>query len=101
MAEPNAKKQDEITKCAICGNGMAHTGTVVFYRVTLETFGLDAGAIQRAHGLELQMGAAAPLAQLLGPPGDIFQQLDEKQMLVCMDCAPGEIYPLLAYADPS
>ena len=77
-------KQSEFTKCVTCDKGMG-TG-VFFYRVRVEQFVLDIGAIRRQHGLEMVMGAAAPLAAMMGPDEDMARGMGEHTALICGEC---------------
>jgi hypothetical protein len=77
-------KQSEFTNCATCGKGMAKG--IFFYRVRVEQFILDTGAIQRQHGLEMAMGRAAPLAGIMGPDEDLATGMGEHTALICGEC---------------
>lgn len=82
-------KQSEIRKCAHCTQGVAHDGNLTFYRIHVERYILDPGAIQERHGLELMMGGGmggAALAGVLGPNKDIAKQLDKSTYTICQDC---------------
>lgn len=80
-------KQDEIENCANCGQGLMHNNQLHFYRVKVQQLIFDTGAIQRAHGLEMAMGGAGALAQIMGPNEDIAKSLsDGKTILMCGDC---------------
>ena len=77
----------EIDKCALCKKGVLHGGVPIFFRVTVERFGVDLRAVQREHGMELAMGSPVlaavfsdgrPLANRMNLPGTLT---------VCMDCA--------------
>lgn len=67
-----------------------HAGSVVFLRVTVERCGIDVGAVQRAHGMELILGggqAGAVLADVLGPNDAIAKALDSvREVFVCQQC---------------
>lgn len=78
-------KQGEFKKCAQCDKGMAGQG-VFFYRIKIEQMILDFNAIKRAHGFELMMGDAAPLAQVLGSDEDLAVSLGAYEVLVCANC---------------
>lgn len=79
-------KQNEIQKCANCGEGVAK-GNVYFYRLRIEQMILNRGAIERQHGLEMMLGAAAPLAQAFGLDEDIAVGVSDITVLICADCA--------------
>ena len=80
-------KQREITKCLCCDKGIANGGNAFFYRLEIEQFVLDFPAIQRAAGLEMAMGGAAPLAAIMGPDEDIAHGMGERTMMICGSCA--------------
>jgi len=80
-------KQADFKPCVFCGQGVMHTGSPVFYRVSVEYLGVDLGAVRRQHGLELMLGSPV-LAQAMGPDEDLTQPLAEKKGLhVCLTCA--------------
>ena len=94
--KPPGLKQADITNCQICGQGLMTDHQMVAYRITIDTLVFDLGAIQRQHGMEQMMGAAAGLAQHMGPDEDMAKGLDTTTALVCMGCAMMEpIAPLL------
>lgn len=55
----------EVAMCAVCGKPFGHTGLPLFWRVTIERFGVDLNAIRRQDGLAMMMGSSA-LAQVMG-----------------------------------
>lgn len=86
MADRPGLKRKDIQNCRICERGVA-AGGIVLYRVKLEMFGLDHGAIMAQHGLELQLGGHAALAQVMGPDSDLARSMsDEKTSLICGEC---------------
>lgn len=81
-------KQTDLTPCGLCGKGVIHTGNPMFYRVSVQSFFTDVRAVQRQHGLEMSMGGAAPLAQIMGPNEDMAVPVHEPTTaLICMECA--------------
>jgi hypothetical protein len=81
-------KQSEIQKCIVCGEGVMKCGLPTFYKVKIERFIVDIAAIRRQHGLEMSMGDAAPLAQIMGPNEDIAGSVSEETTsLICEQCA--------------
>lgn len=80
-------KQSDFQPCAICHRGMMHAGMPVFYRLKVERLGLDMQAIRRQHGLEMMMGAAAPLASIMGPNETMATVIDGPHtILICETC---------------
>lgn len=74
-------------KCDGCGNPIAHTGLMIFWRVRVERFGVDVNAAKRQDGLAAFMGSAA-LASVMGPDEDMTIELMEpKTITFCDECA--------------
>ncbi len=95
-------KQSDLQKCCKCRQGLMHTGVPLFWRITVERFGVDMAAVQRRHGMELMMGGGtvgAVLAGAMGPNDDIAKLLGEKLVLcMCETCAL-ENFPVAALAE--
>jgi len=99
MSTSTKLRRAEITACFACGKGVAHAGDICFYRVSLQQFVLDPSAIQRQHGLEMQIGNAA-LAQIMGPDSPLAQSTDEqKTSLLCQQCATRDMGMLLVLTE--
>ena len=82
-----AIKQTGFTKCVCCDKGVAHSGAPIFYRITLEMFGIDGQAVRRQTGLEQVLGGHARLAQVMGPDDDIGIPVGDAMVgLVCQQC---------------
>ena len=80
-------KQSDLQPCAVCSRGMMHAGLPLFYRATVSRLGVDMGAVRRQHGLETMMGAAAPLAAVMGPSEDMAKVIDgPRTILICETC---------------
>lgn len=90
-------KQEEFTKCAQCGKGMAAEG-VHFYRVKVEQMILKPAAIQRQHGLETMIGNAA-LAGVLGLNEDLAAPVAAATVLVCGTCGVARGRPVHLYLE--
>lgn len=86
-------KQADLKPCACCGKGIMHAGTPVFYRVKIESLCVDVGAVKRQHGLEMMMGNAA-IAFHMGPQEDLAKVIDQREALICLQCATEERLPL-------
>lgn len=83
-----AMKQTDFTPCAKCGKGVMHTGSPIFYRVTIERMGIDGSAVQRQHGLEMVLGGHAAIAHIMGPNDDIGLPVGPPSIgLLCSLCA--------------
>lgn len=62
-------KETELRKfstCNLCGQKIGHTGLPLFWRVTVERFGLQIDAIKRQDGLTAILGGNAFLAMHMG-----------------------------------
>lgn len=81
-------KEKELRKCAtcaICGNKIGKSGMPMFWRVKIERHGIDAGAVQRATGLGMMIGAG--LAAVMGPDEEMTVPLmDPVTVTVCEMC---------------
>lgn len=80
-------KQRDFKKCSLCKEGVMKNGGITFYKITMERFIVDLGAIKRQAGLEMTMGSGQ-LAAAMGPDEDLANIIDEKSdVFVCEDCA--------------
>jgi len=94
-------------KCMLCGKGVAHDNNLMFYRVTLERFMLDARAINTVAGLEMQFGGSQmgmALADVFAPDSALAKRVYSRQpFLVCDPCAAGvdreHLFPLVYTGD--
>ena len=76
-------KAEDFTKCAFCGQGVAHSNQITFYKVTIEHHALHLDRVRRRAGLEMQIGA---LAGFMGPNEDLSQAVTSSTVLVCQRC---------------
>lgn len=82
-------KLRDIQKCAGCDRGLLHQGNALglFWRLTYDRLMIDRGAVQRQHGLEMMLGGAAGLAQIMGPDEDMAKPWTEPvTALICETC---------------
>jgi hypothetical protein len=87
-------KHSDFKPCHICGKGMMQAGQRLFLRISVDCIGIDAKAVERAHGLEQMMGANAQLANFTGPDEDLATVIDgEHDILICMKCASEPLLP--------
>lgn len=78
----------EASDCAGCGKKFGHTGVPFFWRVKIQRYALNHGALERQRGLEMMMGAAAPLAQIMGPNEDMAEKFGESvTVTLCETCS--------------
>ena len=81
-------KQTDFQPCAICQQGMMHTGLPVFYRLHIETMGIDIKAVDRQVGFERFMGGNAALAYHMGAQEEMAKPIYEgTTLLLCHACA--------------
>lgn len=69
----------------------------IFYRVTIETIGLDAGAIQREQGLTMMLGGSSALAAVFSPDEHLAKIIDKSTHFVSLDDA--STLPLLVIGE--
>lgn len=87
-------KHKDIKPCHLCKKGVMHTGFPIFLRISVDRLGVEARAVQRAHGLEQIMGGNALLANIMGPNDDLANVIDGKHdMLICSECAAKPLPP--------
>lgn len=79
-------KQRDLKPCSGCGEGVMHEGIPIFYRFRMDTMGVDANAVRQQHGMEMMMGGAAALAQIMGPDPDIAKEVNSKYIVLCHGC---------------
>lgn len=74
--------------CDACRNKIGHTGLPLFWRVTVERFGVDLRAVRCQDGLAAFLGSPA-LASVMGHDEDVAVPLiDPPQVLtLCEACA--------------
>lgn len=81
---------EQHAECDVCRRKIGQTEVPLFYKVTVERFGLDARAIQRHTGLEMMLQSPA-LAAVMGPDEDLAMQLMEPTVVtVCETCSHEE-----------
>lgn len=88
----------EAALCAGCGKNIGASGIPLFYRVTIERFGLDFKACQRQQGLGLMLGGHGGLAMIMGPDEDLaVPMMDPVKVTICELCSHhGLVLPALA-----
>ena len=83
-------KEDELRKhatCSLCGKPIGAAGAPLFWRVSIERFGLDAGALERNEGLVKFLGGSVELASVMGPNEDMaVPVMDKLTLTVCETC---------------
>ena len=85
-------------KCTICDKGIGHTRVPLFWRITIERFGVDLNAVQRQDGLGAFLGSSA-LGAIMGPDEDLASPvMDAKVATLCEECAVSSSLPIAAIA---
>lgn len=90
-------KQHEIQKCIKCSQGVMHAGMPLFWKISVERFGIDIKSIKRQVGLEMMLGNSG-LARAMGADEEIAKPVMSKvEFVLCESCAIEEnCIPLLA-----
>lgn len=84
MKEAELRKH---TTCALCGNKVMASGLPLFWRVTVERFGIDMHALQRQQGLTMMLGGNAAIAAAMGPDEELAVPIgDTATLTVCETC---------------
>jgi hypothetical protein len=68
------KELRELATCSLCDKKIGETGLPLFYKLTVERFGLDLNACRRRMGLDLMIGSPV-LAMAFSPDEDLAQSL--------------------------
>lgn len=94
-------KESELRKhavCTVCAEKIGHTGLPLFWRVTVERFGIDMQAARRQTGLGMMLGAS--LAAVMGPDEDMAQAIGDPAVLtMCEHCAMKDCEPIAVMAE--
>lgn len=86
--------------CSLCGNKILASGIPLFYRVTIERFGIDMNAAQRQQGLGMLLGGSGALAMVMGPDEDMAHPMMEPAVLtVCEDCSTAKTHFVAGLAE--
>lgn len=87
MSRSEAMHARDFKPCALCHKGVMHTGVPLFYRVRIETMGVDHGNVQRADAMERYMGGHVVLARVFEDPEIATAVVPETTALICQACA--------------
>lgn len=97
MKEKELRKH---TTCSLCRGKILAGGIPLFYRVTIERFGVRLNAVERQQGLTMMLGGSAVLAAAMGPDEDMTQPVMEPLVLtVCENCSTDRRDPIAALAE--
>lgn len=90
-------KADELRKhstCMLCRNRILAPGLPLFWRVTLERFGVNMAAVRRHDGLAAMLGSQA-LAGVMGGAEEVATPVVEPAVLtICERCALNSQLPV-------
>ena len=93
-----AMKETELRKhgtCSLCGEKILNGGFPVFWRVTVEQFGVDLAACRRQDGLTAMLGGNAMLASVMGADEDLARRVCEPDVLtLCLPCVANDDRPI-------
>lgn len=87
-------KHKDFEKCLICGNGVMHCRSPLFYRIKIDHMMMDLKAVQRAQGLEMMMGGGVEgsvIANAMGPDEDLAFRFSGDTFLICQECSIKDI----------
>jgi hypothetical protein len=92
-------KVKDIKPCFICKKGIGHAGMPIFFKITMQRYGLNARTVQQTLGLESFFGGVqdgAVLANVMGADPDIADKLEEEVSgLICFSCSTEKREPLM------
>lgn len=95
-------KEAELRKhctCSLCGKKVGETGLPLFWRLTVDRFGVDMRAVQRQTGLAMMLGSPV-LAGVMGPDEDMAKPVMQPVVLtICETCAVERSLPAAALAE--
>lgn len=74
--------------CSLCRKKIGESDLPLFYRLTIERFGVKLDAVRRQAGLEMLLNGHVGLAQIMGPDEEMAMPLMEKlTLVVCETCS--------------
>lgn len=81
------KELRENAICSMCGDKVLSAGLPLFWRVTIERFGIDLNAVQRQQGLTMMMGGNAVIAAVMGADEEMAKHIvDPIALTICEPC---------------
>lgn len=86
--------------CSICRQKIGASGLPLFYRLTVERFGVKLDAVRRQAGLEMMLGGHVAIAQAMGPDEEMAMPvMDRLVLVVCESCSTGSHHCIAALAE--
>ena len=96
-------KEKELRKhanCDLCRQKILAGGIPLFYRVTIERFGVLLKSVERQQGLTMMLGNSAVLASVMGADEDMAKAVMEPLTItVCESCSTERRDPIAALAE--
>ena len=90
----------EHAKCDLCGQFVVASGVPLFYRVSVERFGILLDAVRRQQGLTMMLGGDARLANVMGADEDVAKPMMSKvSVTVCEKCSVNNPWQVAAMAE--
>ncbi len=82
-------KEKQLRECAICSNcreKILSAGIPLFYRVSIERFGIRMDRVQRHTGLEMMLSPS--LASIMGTDEELAEPvMEKKEITICEKCS--------------
>jgi len=87
-------KEAELRKhaqCSVCKNKIGQSG-ILFWKITVERFGVNLRSIQRQDGLAAFLGGNSELANIMGADKDLAEPVMQPiTVTLCDSCAMSDI----------
>ncbi len=78
----------ELAECANCKKKLGETGMPLFFKVTIERYGLNKPALDRLQGMTQFFGGHAQLASVMGADEDLAKRISgPRTVMICESCA--------------
>ena len=79
----------EVAECKSCGRPFGACGGILFFRVKIDQYMVNLGALKRQQGLAMLTGSAQ-LAVVMGPDEDMAAEMASVTVTLCEECALGK-----------
>lgn len=74
--------------CSLCRQKIGASGVPLFYRLTIERFGVKLDAVRRQTGLAMLLNGNGVIARVMGPDEDMAMPvMDPLVLVVCESCS--------------
>ena len=96
----NEQELRKHAKCSLCKRKILESGMPLFYRLTVERFGVKLDAVKRQAGLEALLNGHVRIAQVMGADEEMAMPImDALTIVVCESCSTGERHCVAALAE--